>query len=138
MNRVAELTAPTAVGSSAVLGGMVATICIALAWWQMSGHELRLANTNLFKRLGCYWALIRLTMFFHLCRYRNKLLAKMLLLVVAALKFQREHLNGIFNRFAWYVAHKFFKMAMPPNGQKLSHAAGDIRQPEIRSDNCQA
>jgi hypothetical protein len=23
-----------------------------------------------------------------------------------------------------------------PNGQKLSHAAGDFRQPEIRSENC--
>jgi len=28
--------------------------------------------------------------------------------------------------------------AWSPNGQKLSHAAGDSRQPEIRSDNCQA
>jgi hypothetical protein len=25
-----------------------------------------------------------------------------------------------------------------PNGQELSHAAGDSRQPEIRSENCKA
>ena len=30
------------------------------------------------------------------------------------------------------------KTRMQPNDQKLSHAAGDSRQPEIRSENCQA
>jgi hypothetical protein len=32
----------------------------------------------------------------------------------------------------------FHKSVVMPNDQKLSHAAGDSRQPETRSDNCQA
>ena len=33
---------------------------------------------------------------------------------------------------------KSITVAAMPNDQKLSHAAGDIRQPETRSENCQA
>jgi len=32
----------------------------------------------------------------------------------------------------------FMTLAWMPNGQKLNHAAGDSRQPETRSGNCQA
>ena len=39
----------------------------------------------------------------------------------------RRHRNG-----------KTTVIAKWPNDQKLSHAAGDCRQPEIRSENCQA
>ena len=30
---------------------------------------------------------------------------------------------------------KYVRIRMPPNDQKLSHAAGDSRQPENRSEN---
>jgi len=36
--------------------------------------------------------------------------------------------------FCWFV----FDVRTMPNDQKLNHAAGDCRQPETRSENCQA
>lgn len=35
------------------------------------------------------------------------------------------------------AAYENARSQMTPNGQELSHAAGDIRQPESRSENCQ-
>jgi len=32
----------------------------------------------------------------------------------------------------------YVRVLKQPNDQKLNHAAGDFRQPEIRSENCQA
>ena len=85
------------------------------------------AEENFWKRLGGYWSLVCLAVCFQAIRYRNQLLAKLLLLLVAVLKFQREHLQGIFNGFAWYVAHRFF--GWPKGEAPKMNNAHPVEQP---------